>query len=465
MLYRCSSADKLFLYIFLFSAVLFLFLTETKADVIKLKTGREIQGIIQQETEDKVIIEFQLGKMTLVKDNVESIDRASKEENDLLRQKWEDDKQKTKKSREYTDKIERGVALAPKGYGKIEFGMSRERVKQILQEKEKGIIDETKRYILTTGELFGEEGYIFYNFTPVTEKCAGISIFLSDSSETIYDKVKKALVEKYGEPSLKTIDGRSSFLWKWGNITLALYPPPQYSLGVDYNDLDLWIKSAKEQEERIMPKEEDFAEKIKVKYRTFVEVNKIEKLDKEKMIEKMRNATVTIFAGSRRGSGFLISEDGYLLTNEHVVSGTRFVQVKFVTGRELRGEVIRVNEFRDAALVKLEKDIYPYLPLGSGSKIDVGEDVYAIGTPLSEELSQTVTKGIVSSFRAVHGLQYIQSDVNIAPGNSGGPLVSIKNGVIGICVAGMSIGRVTLGYNFFISIEEAIEGLGMAQDF
>ncbi len=173
----------------------------------------------------------------------------------------------------------------------------------------------------------------------------------------------------------------------------------------------------------------------------------------------MRSAVVTIFAGDRYGSGFIISKDGYLLTNEHVVGDATFVQVKFVTGREVAGEVIRVNKVRDVALVKLEKDVYPYLPLGDSSGVDIGSEVYAIGTPLLKDLSQTVTKGIVSSFRITDDIRYIQSDVNIHPGNSGGPLVSAQNGVVGVCVSGFGFGPITLGLNYFIPIEEAIETL------
>ena len=113
------------------------------------------------------------------------------------------------------------------------------------------------------------------------------------------------------------------------------------------------------------------------------------------------------------------------------------------------------------ALVKLEKDIYPYLPLGDSSKTIIGEEVYAIGTPLFEDLSQTVTKGIISSFRVIEDIRYVQSDVAISPGNSGGPLVSLENGVVGICVSGTSLGAITVGLNYFIPIEEATKALGI----
>jgi S1-C subfamily serine protease len=199
---------------------------------------------------------------------------------------------------------------------------------------------------------------------------------------------------------------------------------------------------------------------IKVRYRTVKEGSRA-KADREGLLAAMRGSVVTVFSGPGHGSGFLISEDGYLLTNEHVVGGARFVNVKFVTGREVTGQVVRVNKSRDVALVKLEKDIYPSLAIGDTSTVNVGEEVYTIGTPLSADLCQTVTRGIVSSFRMKDNVKYVQSDVNIHPGNSGGPLVSLDKGVIGVCVSGMTFGPYTLGINYFIPVEEAIKALGI----
>ena len=144
------------------------------------------------------------------------------------------------------------------------------------------------------------------------------------------------------------------------------------------------------------------------------------------------------------------------MTNAHVVGGAKFVQVQFVTGGEITGEVIRKNKARDVALVKLETDIYPYLVLGDSSSVNIGDEVYAVGTPLDEKHHQSVSKGIISSFRVEDDIRYIQSDVSINPGNSGGPLVSLSDGVVGIAVLGY-LGRA--GVNYFIPIEEAIKEL------
>ncbi len=185
----------------------------------------------------------------------------------------------------------------------------------------------------------------------------------------------------------------------------------------------------------------------------------IKKIKRDDMLKRARESAVTIFAGDGHGSGFLISEDGYILTNAHVVGEAKFVQVKFVTGGEITGEVVRKNKNRDIALVKLENDIYPYLPLSDSSKIDIGNEVYAIGTPLDKKLNQSVSKGIVSSFRAEDGIRYIQSDVSVNPGNSGGPLISLDKGVVGVCVLGLGGTRRDVGVNYFIPVEEAIKEL------
>ncbi|MDD3295789.1 MAG: S1C family serine protease [Candidatus Omnitrophica bacterium] len=200
---------------------------------------------------------------------------------------------------------------------------------------------------------------------------------------------------------------------------------------------------------------------IQVSYKKMNEKNIGDFSDKN-MIKKARNAAVTIFAGDGWGSGFLISNDGYILTNAHVVGGANFVQVKLVTGSERTGEVIRKDKRRDVALVKLEADLYPYIVLSDSSLLSISDEVFAIGTPKKEKYSNTVSKGIVSSFRVDEGIRYIQSDVTVHPGNSGGPLISEKSGAVGITVQAYPIiaagrDRVGIGLNYFIPVEEALD--------
>ena len=182
----------------------------------------------------------------------------------------------------------------------------------------------------------------------------------------------------------------------------------------------------------------------------------------EAMLSESRLSVVTVFAGEKLGSGFLISSDGWVLTDEHVVSRSRYVKVRFVTGREAAGEVVRADRARDVALVKLEEDVYRPLPLGDTSRIRPGTEVYAIGTPLTEELGQTVTRGIVSGYGEDEGQRVIRSDVGIHRGNSGGPLLTGSGQVVGIAVGGMILPQgVGVGLNSFIPIEDAVRALGI----
>lgn len=176
------------------------------------------------------------------------------------------------------------------------------------------------------------------------------------------------------------------------------------------------------------------------------------------IVDHARSSVVTIFAGDGHGSGFIISHDGYVLTNQHVVGDARSVTAKTVTGRELLGEVVRVNRERDVALVKLEVDRYEPLPLGKSAGVRPGSEVYAIGSPMQENLGQSISRGIVSGFRVDDDLRFIQSDVAVNPGNSGGPLLTKEGEVVGIAV--MKLGPAE-GINFFVPIEEALDRLAI----
>ncbi len=186
----------------------------------------------------------------------------------------------------------------------------------------------------------------------------------------------------------------------------------------------------------------------------------------ETLVADSRMAVVTVFAGDSMGSGFLISRDGYLLTDEHVVGTSRYVRVRFVTGREANGEVVRADRKRDVALVKLEGDIYPSLPLGESSRVQPGADVFAIGTPLEETFGQTVTKGIVSGYGEEDGQRILRSDVNIQKGNSGGPLLDRAGVVVGLSVNAYTLlpDGIGIGLNGFIPIEEALHALTIQRD-
>ena len=172
----------------------------------------------------------------------------------------------------------------------------------------------------------------------------------------------------------------------------------------------------------------------------------------------VRAAVATVSNGSGTGSAFFIG-GSYLLSNAHVVGSAKIVKVTLPTGRELVGEVIRIDRARDVALIKTEPAGVPSLPV-RGTEANVGEEVYALGSPLGERFNTTLTRGILSGYRTLDDKRYIQSDVAILPGNSGGPLLDSQGTVIGITVMGLGA-RGIAGMNFFIPIGEALAKLGV----
>ena len=155
------------------------------------------------------------------------------------------------------------------------------------------------------------------------------------------------------------------------------------------------------------------------------------------------------------GSGFILSADGYVMTNAHVVDGAEEVFVTLTDKREFKARVIGADKRTDVALVKIEATSLPAVKLGDVSRLKVGEWVIAIGSPFG--LENTVTAGIVSAKARDTGdfLPFIQTDVAINPGNSGGPLINMRGEVIGINSQIYSRSGGFMGISFAIPIDEA----------
>ena len=151
-------------------------------------------------------------------------------------------------------------------------------------------------------------------------------------------------------------------------------------------------------------------------------------------MDKVMEGVVFIRAGEILGSGVIISPDGYILTAAHVVSGTGEVAVRFKAGLQLNASVLRVDQEQDIALLKLPGTGYQAVELHLDAPVPAGNELYAIGSPLNEDLAFTVTKGIISAYREREGdkAQFIQTDAALNPGNSGGPLLDKSGKVIGI---------------------------------
>ncbi len=156
------------------------------------------------------------------------------------------------------------------------------------------------------------------------------------------------------------------------------------------------------------------------------------------------------------GSGFIISSDGYVLTNAHVVEGADEVFVTLTDKREFKAKIIGSDRRTDVALVKIEGNNLPRLTMGDSSKLRVGEWVIAIGSPFG--LENTVTAGIISANSRDTGdyLPLIQTDVAVNPGNSGGPLINMRGEVIGINSQIYSRSGGYMGISFAVPIDEAM---------
>lgn len=164
------------------------------------------------------------------------------------------------------------------------------------------------------------------------------------------------------------------------------------------------------------------------------------------------------------GSGFIISSKGFIITNNHVISGADEIKVRLSDGREFTAELKGADEKLDLALIKIDdKAEFPVAELGDSSDIKVGEWVMAIGNPFG--LAQTVTAGIVSAKGRVIGSgpydDFIQTDASINPGNSGGPLFNAEGKVIGINTAIVAGGQ---GIGFAIPVNMAKEVLPQLEE-
>jgi len=160
------------------------------------------------------------------------------------------------------------------------------------------------------------------------------------------------------------------------------------------------------------------------------------------LVNQLGEAVVQVRTPGGLGSGFIINDDGFLMTNFHVIEGETQISVEVYhqingqlerkTYKEVR--IVALNKFDDMALLKIEdKDApkFKYVVLGSADALAVGERVFAIGSPLA--LERTVTEGILSTkTRQLQGSLYLQTTAQINPGNSGGPLFNLGGEVVGV---------------------------------
>ena len=180
----------------------------------------------------------------------------------------------------------------------------------------------------------------------------------------------------------------------------------------------------------------------------------------KEMLKKVATSVVTIDNKEGFGSGFIISSDGYIVTNNHVANDVKNITVKLGDDKKYKAEIIKTNKDYDLALLKITADNLRPLTIGNSVNCEPGDEVFAIGTPLEKSLSQTVTKGIISGYREYNGVNFLQTDVSINPGNSGGPLLNDKGEIVGIATMKYS-GKGIEGIGFCIPSAVMLEMLNI----
>lgn len=179
------------------------------------------------------------------------------------------------------------------------------------------------------------------------------------------------------------------------------------------------------------------------------------------MLNEVKKSVVTVDCNTKFGSGVFITDDGYILTNYHVVDEDSEIFVKIENEKKLKAILVKVNKDFDLAILKVNLSSSRGVFLLNSHNTSVGEDVFAIGTPLEKTLGQTVTRGIVSGYREWGGSDFIQTDVSINSGNSGGPLLNTKGEIIGINTLKAS-GKNISGIGFAIPSDIIIKMLNIS---
>jgi serine protease Do len=258
----------------------------------------------------------------------------------------------------------------------------------------------------------------------------------------------------------------SSMALTWGSIAIMHAPQP------------VWAQPGT----NIVRGLPDFTELVEQVGPSVVNIRTLEKVKNsssgfggvpdEQMLEFFRRFGIPLPPGSQRsprqerggeqerptgvGSGFILTSDGFIMTNAHVVEGADELIVTLPDKREFKARVIGADKRTDVAMVKIEALGLPAVKIGDANRIKVGEWVMAIGSPFG--LENSVTAGIVSAKQRDTGdyLPFIQTDVAINPGNSGGPLINLRGEVIGINSQIYSRSGGFMGISFAIPIDEAM---------
>jgi S1-C subfamily serine protease len=185
----------------------------------------------------------------------------------------------------------------------------------------------------------------------------------------------------------------------------------------------------------------------------------------EDLVQVATKASVTIITDEKsHGSGFVLSKNGYIITNHHVIDSSESIQVKFSNGMVLDGQVRSSSKKYDLALIKVNVDGLTSLPISLASTdASIGQEVFVVGSPGDQDLGQSVTKGIISGKRNIDEVKTFQTDTKVSPGNSGSPLIDLNGNVIGV-VNMKVIGHGIEGISFAVDSKYIFSVLGVTYE-
>jgi hypothetical protein len=177
-------------------------------------------------------------------------------------------------------------------------------------------------------------------------------------------------------------------------------------------------------------------------------------------IDQAVNSSLTVKTKSGHGSGFVIGENGYIITNYHVISDSSKLEVIFNDGTKHLAKIIRINKDIDLALLKVNASGLVPFRIAENLNSSIGSEIFAIGTPSAVDLNQTLSKGIISSFRKTNETKLIQTDASVNGGNSGGPLIDKEGNLIGV-VSSKIVGKGVEGLAFAIPSSDIFKSLNI----
>ncbi len=303
----------------------------------------------------------------------------------------------------------------------------------------------------------------FIKFGAAKEKgAAELTVIWTVFDYVNWKSVYKATTQGYSKTRFYNMEGTPLVLEE-------AFAMAAHNLGADHLFNDLLVNGVLPpvKPKTVYSESEHYAGKFSPDEKIVIHNSEISKTPTKGRFDKILETAVRVQTGGGHGSGYFITPQGHIITNAHVVGYSDWARITTKgRKRKIQAEVLRVDRPRDVALLRIieipDKMAISTLPIRTEIP-KIGDDLYAIGAPLAKGHQDTVTRGIMSKYfyKKMEKQYYIQSDVSIHQGNSGGPLLDENGNIVGMSVAGYAIDDVGrgAGLNLFIPIEDALDKL------